>query len=269
MKNNFKIIDSHCHIYPDKIAVKASQNISEFYDGMQIQYDGTLECLIKHGTQAGVDHFVVQAVATAPAQITSINQFVAETVNASNNRITGLGALHPDSENIEEDIRLIKSLGLKGVKLHADIQQIAIDDPRCYKIYEILEGNLPILMHTGDSRYNYSNPENLIPVLETFKNLTVIGAHFGGWSVWEEAADKLTKYENLYVDTSSTFGFAGIDFVKKLLPKYNLDRILFGTDYPTWDFESELAALFSLNLSDENLRGILAENCARVYGIVL
>jgi len=267
MKNNFKIIDSHCHIYPNRIAEKASQNISEFYDGMQVQYKGKLECLIKHGTEAGVDHFVVQAVATAPAQVTSINQFIAEAM--IENRLTGLGTLHPDSETIEEDIQLIKNLGLKGVKLHADIQKIAIDDRRCYKIYEILEGNLPILMHTGDNRYNYSNPENLIPVLETFKNLTVIGAHFGGWSVWEEAAEKLTKYENFYVDTSSTFGFAGIDFVKNLLPKYDLNRILFGTDYPTWDFESELTALFSLNLSDENLHNILAETSAKIYGIFL
>ena len=37
----YPIIDCHCHIYPDKIAVKASQNTGAFYD-MDMNYDGKL-----------------------------------------------------------------------------------------------------------------------------------------------------------------------------------------------------------------------------------
>ena len=43
----------------------------------------------------------------------------------------------------------IISLGLKGVKLHPDMQQFKIDDYRMLKIYELCEGKLPILIHTG------------------------------------------------------------------------------------------------------------------------
>ena len=51
------------------------------------------------------------------------------------------------------------SLGLLVVKLHPDIQAFKIDDYRCLKIYELCEEKgLPILMHTGDNRYDYSNP---------------------------------------------------------------------------------------------------------------
>ncbi|MCL2751492.1 MAG: amidohydrolase family protein, partial [Firmicutes bacterium] len=161
-----------------------------------------------------------------------------------------------------------KSLGLKGAKLHADFQGIAIDDPRCYKIYEILESeNLPALLHTGDARFNFSNPDNLVPVLRAFKKLTVVGAHFGGWSVWKEAAGKLAGFENLYVDTSSTFGCTSVEFVGKLLSKYDADRVMFGVDYPMWNPGDELDSLFSLKLSDEHMRKILGGNCARVYGI--
>ncbi|MCL2797005.1 MAG: amidohydrolase family protein [Firmicutes bacterium] len=266
MKNNFKIIDSHCHIYPERIAHKAAKSISEFYDGMPILNDGSIGRLLSHGKVAGVDRFVVTSVAATPERVTAINRFIADAVSSSDGLLIGLGALHPDGTDIEGDIKLIKSLHLSGVKLHADIQKIAIDDPRCFKIYEILahEG-LPVLMHTGDSRYNFSNPDNLLPVLKAFKNLTVIGAHYGGWSVWEEAAAKLSKFENLYVDTSSTLGFTSFEFVKNLLPKFDPSRILFGTDYPTWDAGAELDALFSLNLPDNVLRGILHDNCARAY----
>ena len=104
-------------------------------------------------------------------------------------RFIGVGTLHPDSADIKGDIEHLVSLGLKGVKLHPDIQGFKIDDYRCLKIYELCEENrLPILMHTGDSRYDYSNPNRLLPVLKIYTELTVIGAHFGGWSIWETAS---------------------------------------------------------------------------------
>ena len=40
-------------------------------------------------------------------------------------------------------------------------------------------------MHTGDYRYDNSNPNRVLPVLKAYPKLTLIGAHFGGWSVWE------------------------------------------------------------------------------------
>ena len=266
MRNGFKIIDSHCHIYPDKIAGKASQSISDFYGGMPMRNDGSLKRLFDVGDAAGADMFIVNSVALTPGHAATINRYIAEAARESGGRLFGLGALHPDSADIERDIRLIKQLGLKGVKLHADIQRIAIDDPRCFKIYEILQAeNLPVLLHTGDSRYQYSNPENVVPALESFKKLTFIGAHYGGWSVWEEAAKRLARYENFYADTSSTFGCAGIEFVKKLLPKYDINRVLFGSDYPMWNPSDELDSLFSLGLPQEQYKKILCENCERAY----
>ena len=269
MKNGYKIIDTHCHIYPDKIAEKASQSTSDFYHMKASRHSGRLDELLAASDEAGVDHIIVQSVATAPSQVASINRYIAGVVAESGGRLTGLGTLHPDSDDIEGDIALVHELGLKGVKMHADIQRIAINDRRCYKIYEILEGRLPILMHTGDKRYNFSNPDNLVPVMNDFPRLTVIGAHYAGWSVWEEAADKLSGYENLYVDTSSTLGFTGIDYVRKLLPRYSEDRILFGVDHPMWTPKDEVDSFFTLNLPDKLLRKIFSENASSLYGIKL
>lgn len=268
MINNYKIIDTHCHIYPDKIAEKAAQSTADFYH-MSKNNDGTLGRLVELSKAAGVDHIVVQSVATAPKQVESINRYVAGVAAESDGYITGLGTLHPDSGDIAGDIALVRRLGLKGVKLHADIQKIAIDDPRCYKIYEQLEDVLPVLMHTGDKRFDYSNPDRLLPVLKAFPHLTVIGAHFAGWSVWEEAADKLSGFDNLYVDTSSTFGFTGVGFVAKLLPRYNIDRILFGVDYPMWSPKEEIDAMLQLNLTSDKYEKIFRKNASDLYNIIL
>ncbi len=159
-------------------------------------------------------------------------------------------------------------MGLKGVKLHPDIQNFKIDDYRCLKIYELCEQEgLPILMHTGDYRYDNSNPNRLLPVLKIYTGLTVIGAHFGGWSIWQEASEKLAGLPNLYVDCSSTMGFVDKETTLKALKNYGADRVLFGTDYPMWDPDEELRKFLDLGLSEEENRKILSENAKKLFGI--
>lgn len=262
----YKIIDAHCHIYPDKIAQKAADGTGNFYH-MTPLMDGKISTLLEHGQNAGTTHFIVQSVATTPLQVSSINNFIANAVAESDGKFTGLGTLHPDSENIKEDIEELKSLGLKGVKLHPDIQKFKIDDYRMLKIYELCEGNLPILMHTGDSRFDFSNPNRMVPILDIYTNLTVIGAHFGGWSVWEEATEKLSKYKNFYVDTSSSLYAMSPEKAKEIILAYGTDRVLFGTDYPMWEPETELDLFMKLDLSDKQREDILYNNAAKLFSI--
>ncbi len=268
MNSNYRIIDSHCHIYPDKIAEKASMNTGRFYD-IDMNFDGKLDTLHRVGTEAGIDHYIIQSVATKPEQVSSINHFIADSVKASGGRMTGLGTLHPDSSDMKKDVEELISLGLRGVKLHPDIQGFKIDDYRCLTIYELCEGRLPILMHTGDKRYDFSNPNRLCPVLEIYKDLTVIAAHFGGYSVWQEAGEKLPKYDNLLVDCSSCFFAMTDDEIKKYIELYTPSRVLFGTDYPMWEPKSEIERLLSLGLSESEYEMIFHENAERTFGIRL
>ena len=264
MVKDYKIIDSHCHIYPDKIAQKASDATGHFYD-IPASLDGRISTLLEHGEAAGIDHFVVQSVATTPKQVSSINNFIAEAVAQSEGRFTGLGTLHPDSEDMEADVNEIIALGLKGVKLHPDIQRVQLDDPRMHKMYELCEGRLPMLIHTGDCRYDYSNPNRLRPILDKYPKLTVIGAHFGGWSIWETATEQLCRYENFMVDCSSTLYVISPETAKKLIKAYGVDRVLFGTDYPLWKPEIELARFMEIDLTDEERRDILYNNAAKLF----
>ncbi len=267
VENKFYTIDSHCHIYPEKIAEKAVAGTDKFYDTVAAG-TGTVDNMMEMGTAAGIDHFVVQSGATTPHQVKSINEFIANTVSQNKDRLTGLGTLHPDSCDIKGDVAHLLELGLKGVKLHPDIQQFQCDNDRCMEIYGLCQENgLVLLMHTGDYRYDYSNPNRIIPILERFKTLTFIGAHLAGWSVWEEAYEKLSDYPNLYVDCSSCFGFSNVEKVYSLMKKYGADRILFGTDYPMWSPEKEMATFMSLNFSDAEREKMLGLNAKKIFGI--
>ena len=267
MIGTIEVIDAHCHIYPEKIAARAVEGTDRFY--------GTCACL--NGTASGilsvlekgrVDRALVHSVATTPQQVQSINSFIAKEVALFPNRFFGFGAMHPNSSDLKGDLEHLLELGLRGVKLHPDIQAFALDSPESFALCRLCsEKNVPILIHTGDKRYDFSNPNRLLPLLNEFPNLTVIGAHLGGWSVWEEACDKLSDRPNLYVDTSSTFPFYSPEKAKELILRWGADRVLFGSDYPMWHPEAELNTFLSLNLGEEAERKILCENAKKLFSL--
>ncbi|MBP3347511.1 MAG: amidohydrolase [Clostridia bacterium] len=261
-----KIIDCHCHIYPEKIAAKAVESIGNFYD-ISMDMDGTYSNLVAAGNAAGITHYVIFSVATTPKQVGSINKFITDTVAAHNGFMTGLGTLHPDSPDQAADVEALIAMGLKGVKLHPDIQGVKMDDPRCIKMYELCRGRLPILFHTGDYRYDFSNPKRVKAVLEAFPDLTVIGAHFGGWSIWERATEELCRYDNFMVDCSSSLYSLDSSTARDLVRRYGADRVLFGTDYPMWEPKAELERFFAMGLTEEENELILHKNAEKLFGI--
>lgn len=264
-----RIIDCHCHIYPDAIVSKAVEAIESFYDYRYKGFDGKTSTMLDNAADAGVKHHIVFSVATTPRQVHSINSFIADCVKNSGGAFTGLGTLHPCSDNIQADFDELLSLGLKGVKLHPDFQKIAIDDERCEEIYRLCSGRVPVLLHTGDYRYDFSNPSRMKRMLEKYPDCIFIGAHFGGWSVWDEAAAELSAYSNFYVDTSSSLSDISPEKAGELIKAYGEDRILFGTDYPLGDSRKEIEMLKKAVNDDIVLKKILCENAARLFDIEL
>ena len=122
-------------------------------------------------------------------------------------------------------------------------------------------------MHTGDYRFDYSNPNRLVPILDTYKNLTIIGAHLGGWSVWDEAVQKLSGYKNFYVDSSSSLYELSIDRATEIIRTYGVKKVLFGSDFPVFSPDIELSRFMALPLTDDEKRMILSENVLRLYNI--
>lgn len=263
-----KIFDAHCHIFPEKIAAKASVNIGRFYD-LHMDFDGSVKTLMELYARAGVDKCLVQSVATSPAQVRSINDFIAESVKEHPDMFVGFCSLHPlmEKKEIEAEIDRAIALGLKGIKLHPDFQRFRIDERKAYDIYEAAEGRMPILFHTGDFRYDYSSPKRLANALKDFPRLVAIGAHFGGWSEWDDGEKYLADNPNVYVDTSSSLYSVSPEKALEYIRAFTPDRVMFGTDYPMWSVEDELRRMEKIDLTDSEREKVMYKTACGLLGI--
>ena len=108
-----------------------------------------------------------------------------------------------------------------------------------------------------------------MPILEIYDKLIIIGAHFGGWSMWKEAAKELKKFKNLYVDSSSSLYGLTVSEARELIDLYTDDRVLFGTDYPMWSPEDEMKRYKALKLTKKQNEKILFHNANKLFNIGL
>lgn len=254
-----KIIDAHAHIFPEKIAGAACDSISDFYDGVPMAHGGTAADLLKSGEAVGVEKYLVFSTATRPEQVESIHRFISAECE-KHPEFIGLGTMHPDYTGYAPEIEQIAAKGLRGIKLHPDIQQFCFDDEKLLGMYNLLsEMGMFVLTHSGDYRYDFSHPTRIARIAKEFPKLRIIAAHFGGWQQWDAAIAEL-NLPNVYYDTSSTMPFAGPEVAKKALDKLDRTHFFFGTDFPMWDHKQELEQMMNLDLPQSVLEDILYYN---------
>ena len=256
-----KIIDFHAHIYPPKIAEKASLSTGDFYD-IKPAHTGTGEELLSAGKNAGISEFVLLPVATKPEQVHHINQFILDEVKL-HREFHGFGTLHPDGENMLAETDFIIKSNLQGIKLHPDTQRFNMDDRRLFEVFDYMQGKIPLLVHCGDKRYDYSHPRRLKNIIDNFPHLQVIAAHLGGWSLFEEGF-AILKDTDCFLDISSTMMFLSPEQVTKYIHGYGAERILFGTDFPLWNPIDEVGRFHQLNLTTREFERIAYQNAVDI-----
>jgi len=259
-----EIINAHAHIYPEKIAAKATDTIGVFYDIKMEMPAGTAERLLEDSKKAGISRAVVHSVATTAHQVRSINEFIKREVDAHPEFI-GFITLHQDlsEEEIKREIEWAIANGFRGIKLHPDFQKFNIDDEIAEKFYRAASDKLPILLHIGDDRYEYSKPARLARMAKKYPRVTFIAAHFGGYRCWADAP-VYNGLDNVYFDTCSSLPFISSEEAKRLIEAFGADKFFFATDFPMWDAKTELERFNQIPLSDTEREMIFSTNIKRL-----
>ncbi len=259
------IIDIHTHVYPDPIAQKATDSIKDFYNLGGGGMNGTVSMLKQRGKEAGISTFVILPVAVMPERTRHINDFILQQVS-ENEEFIGFGTVHAAMENIADEADYIMQKGLRGIKMHPDTQRFAIDDARLFPMYEAIEGRIPVILHMGDHRYDYSQPSRLRHVLELFPRLQAIAAHFGGYGMYEEAYSQLHDKDCIF-DISSSMMFMEPGVAEEYIGRYGAERMAYGTDYPLWDPVHEVEVFKKLKLTDDQFEQIAHKTTERFLNL--
>lgn len=258
------VVDAHVHVYPEKIALRAAESVGDFYQYPMFK-EGSIPAMLAAVEGSPITHHIIYSVATKPSNVESINDFIAAECKKHPNFV-GFMAMHQDYPNPEDEIERAIGLGLRGMKLHPDTQKVNMDDDRLMRIYELIEGRMPLVMHCGDYRTDFSHPRRMKRILHEFPNLVVDAAHFGGWSVFDLAVEYLEN-ENCFLDMSSSQKFLGRRRTRELCEIYGADRILFGSDFPMWNPSEEFEMFESLDFPKADFEKMTWHNAERFVGM--
>ena len=115
------VIDFHTHTFPDRIAKATIESLSKC-SGITPYTDGTTTGLKRSMQEGKVDISVILPVVTKPVQFETVNRVAAKLCEQEEGLIS-FGGIHPDCADIRRKVKEIKSLGLKGIKIHPAYQE--------------------------------------------------------------------------------------------------------------------------------------------------
>jgi len=219
------------------------------------------------------------------------NEEVANFMKRHPNRFVGFGSidLSKNQTYVEEKLREIDRLGLKGVKLIPTLQFFNPfrANKNMQRLFEYCERKGKIVTcHTGCDPYVWeephfsqdANPKYLKTIVQDFEKVQVIIAHMGCYSskspgIWFDEALELGKEnENVWFDIAAVpYVVTRERFIDRIRKTVGLDRVLFGSDYPAVNgvsIESMIAEVRnSDHLSRAEKENILGLNAVRLLGL--
>jgi predicted TIM-barrel fold metal-dependent hydrolase len=262
------IIDFHTHVFPDELAGRAIStllaNIDEIFTPVT---DAKVTGLLAHMRQSGVDISVVQPVITKQSQFQDLNLWAR---SISSDKLISFGGIYPHTDDYKRDINFVVSLGLKGLKFHAEYQDFVIDDPEMLRIYDYaLSRGLIILHHAGfDPGFTSmrSSPQRFRNIWNTMKGGIIVAAHFGGHAEWDDV-ERYIVGTGIYLDTSMGFEFFPAEQFLRVVRAHGVEKILFASDSPWSDAGAEIERLKALPLSETEKAMILGLNAKKLLSL--
>ena len=281
------IIDFHTHTFPEKIAARALQSLSEGSHTAHFT-DGTTEGLRESMRTAGIDRCVSLAVATRADQVAHINdRIIANQAQNGDGDIIAFGAMHPDMDEYVSELGRLKAAGIRGIKLHPAFCGLDLTDIRFKRIIEkASELDLIVVTHGGVDigfpDHDYASVDHILEIMREVAPGRLVLAHMGGWQNW----DNVRKYlagAPLWLDTAFSLGNVPIlkgqedempykyqmdmGKFKDLVYAHSVDRVLFATDSP-WADQREYVDFVRRSITDESvLNKILGENAKGLLNI--
>jgi hypothetical protein len=183
------------------------------------------------------------------------------------------GALNPKQPDWQEDLRRCAEVHqMPGIRLHPNYHGYTLDDPVVAELLALTARHklrVEIALAMEDERTQYAfmrippvDPTPLLDLLPRLPHLrlALINAGYQGVHSTEHIPE-LAKTGNIYFDIARIEGIGG---VARLVERTSPRRVLFGSHYPFFYFESAFLKMREAALPEEQTRAILEGNARRL-----
>ncbi len=268
------VVDAHVHVFPGNIFSALWAWFDE--NAWPIRYRLSTSAALDYLLSRGVSHVIALQYAHKPGISRMLNRYMVEKCREFPGRVTGIAAVFPGEESVEEILKEAFDHGLMGVKLHAHVQCFDTNAKEMDVIYDLCESaQKPIVMHVGREPksgayrcdpYEICSAEKLERVLQNFPRLRICVPHLGFDEIFAYKT-LIEKYDTLWLDT--TMILADYLPIRETvnLHSYRVDRIMYGSDFPNipYAWDRELKWLTDSGLSLENLEWILGKSAVHFF----
>ena len=272
--SDYKIFANHAHLFPKNTKPNADiDNLKELLDACEIEkavcFAPFTDQLARYGITENSRKWLANEIKNEP-------QFV------------GFGTIDFDEKNLKDQVKETADLGLLGLKIHPAAQELKIDSPELFEVYEEAEKQgLFISFHTGLHWHRIKDYQMLLfdEVAYNFPKLRFSMEHIGGYSFFKEAL--LVMNNNSRDEIQHVFaGWTSISMEKDdfgnerqgawsltddelctLIHQTGPKRSIFGLDFPYKDIEytkKAIERIKNLPITEEAKRGILGDNLREI-----
>ena len=274
--SEYKIFANHAHVFP-----KGSKD--------NAQLENLKDLMEKCGIEGAVC-FAPFNHQTERVGIT-INQnkwLYGEIKNEKN--LIGFGTINFDIGSINSQVKEIKELGFKGIKIHPAAQEVKVDGRELFEVYaEAEKQGLFVSFHTGLHWHRIRDYSMLLfdEVAYNFPNLKFSMEHVGGYSFFKEALlimnNNSRKGNNVYAGLTSISmeedalgnlrqGAWSLtdDDLCTLIHQTGEKNSIFGLDFPYKNVEytkNAIERIKNLPITEDAKKGILGENLKAVLNL--
>lgn len=271
-----KKIDAHTHIWPKEKQEMLLQWMQRSMPGYPIPVSITPEELIEDLMSQSVEKIINLVHPLDPEETGPLNRFNADLARKFEN-ILGFASILPQNKNKEDILKhAFFDLGLMGVKIHALVQNIDLDDPEMEDVWSCCEKwERPVYFHTGFDEF-YENevvsPSHIRQILQRHPELCVVLCH-SFFPRIEKGFALADEFPNVYLDiTGVPISLKRVDAYKaydrkiettlrERLPAY-AGRVLFGSDHPVGGglVEQVYSDMYYLDLDFDLLKQLVYTN---------
>lgn len=264
---------NHAHVFPSFLNQEGTiDRLLTLLDACQIEQ---VVCFAPFPHQCDADNF-------------DPNAWLANEIK-KNSRLLGFGTVDVRRDDLRDQVRRLKDLGFKGMKLHPNAQDFSILSPRIFQIYQAAQDlGMFITFHSGvhHARLKNSRVIDFDEIAWEFPKLKFSLEHVGGYHFFNEALAVLFNHvpppwekgeSNVFAGLASIFTMPQLRFwylsrpqLLELVGQVGVDQLIFGLDFP-YNKEREtklgIETIQSLGLTDAEVAKVLGGNLRRALGL--